>query len=94
MLVLSRRSGESIRVGDDIEIQVLLVKGTGDQAVVRLGIKAPRSVTILRDEVYQDVVEANRQSLQPEGALPESLLNAVRPESPAEGRGRSGTDAT
>ncbi len=82
MLVLTRRLEESILIGDDIEIKVLQVRGTGPQAVVRLGIVAPKSVTILRKEIYDEVVAANRQAAQPAASLPAELLRALRvPES-------------
>jgi carbon storage regulator len=48
MLVLTRRPGESIRIGDDIELHVVAA-GTGK---VRLGVVAPRSVRVDRREVY------------------------------------------
>ena len=50
MLVLTRKSNQSIRIGDDIEVSVLAI--TGDK--VRIGIEAPRSVPVLRSEVYSE----------------------------------------
>lgn len=58
MLVLSRKVGERIRIGDDIEIVVLEL--SRDQ--VRVGITAPRSVTVHRQEVYAEIAEANRMA--------------------------------
>lgn len=55
MLVLSRRQGESIVIGNHVTITVLEVRG--DQ--IRLGIDAPRSVTVHREEVYRRVLEEN-----------------------------------
>lgn len=49
MLVLSRKNGESIKIGEDIEIQVLQSQGNR----VRLGIKAPKSVSIQRTELCE-----------------------------------------
>ena len=49
MLVLARAENETIRIGDDIEIVVVSIRGNR----VRLGIKAPKSVTIDRQEVYE-----------------------------------------
>lgn len=49
MLSLTRREGETIKIGDDIELTVLEVVGRQ----VRLGISAPKDVTILREEVAQ-----------------------------------------
>jgi carbon storage regulator len=56
MLVLTRRRGERIMIGDEIVVTVLEVNG--DQ--VRIGIDAPRSVGVFREEVYEEVAEANR----------------------------------
>jgi carbon storage regulator len=56
MLVLSRRLGENIRIGDDIKVVVLDVKG----GQVKLGIEAPLSVQVHRQEIYQRIQEANR----------------------------------
>jgi carbon storage regulator len=60
MLVLTRKLDEAIIIGDQIEIRVVQVRGTGDGAVVRLGISAPKDVTVLRREVYDEVVAANQ----------------------------------
>lgn len=78
MLVLTRRLNESILIGDDIEIRIVQVRGSGDQAVVRIGINAPKHITVLRKEVYDEVVAANRQSAQVATALPADLLQAVQ----------------
>jgi carbon storage regulator len=55
MLTLTRSVGESIRIGEDIEVYVVEVRG----GTVRLGFKAPREVTIHREEVYRQITEAN-----------------------------------
>ena len=60
MLVLSRKKGESIMIGDGIELVV--VETTGD--TVRLGIKAPKDVEILRKEVYEQIQASNREAVQ------------------------------
>lgn len=56
MLVLTRRLNQSIKIGDDIEITVIEVRG--DQ--VRLGVSAPRDVTVHRKEVYLQIQQENR----------------------------------
>lgn len=56
MLILTRRVGENIVVGDDIVISVMEVRGDA----VRLGIQAPRSVTVHREEVYRELQQANK----------------------------------
>ena len=53
MLVLTRKSNESIMIGDEIEISVLAI--TGEK--VRIGIEAPRSVPVFRREVYIEIRE-------------------------------------
>lgn len=56
MLVLTRKSGEVIRIGDDITVTVMDIRGKQ----VRLGIQAPASTIVHREEVYQRVQEENR----------------------------------
>jgi len=58
MLVLSRRIGEKIAVGNDVIIEVLSVSGEG----IRLGIIAPKETAVHRYEVFVDIEEANRAS--------------------------------
>lgn len=58
MLALSRKENESIMIGNDIEITILEVKGEQ----VKLGITAPKSVPIYREEVYTQIKEANREA--------------------------------
>ena len=55
MLVLTRKPGEKILIGDDIVITVLDVRGDS----IRIGVDAPRGVKIQRDEVLRAVIEAN-----------------------------------
>jgi len=63
MLVLSRKTNQSIMIGDEIEITVLSVAGEK----VRLGIKAPREIPVYRDEVYSQV---NAQQLESDPVRP------------------------
>ena len=58
MLVLTRKSNESIMIGDDIEISILAI--SGEKA--RIGIEAPRSVPVFRKEVYNGLAEEERRS--------------------------------
>ena len=55
MLVLTRKPGQSIMIGDGVEVQVLSVAGEK----VRLGITAPRDVSIFRTEVYDRIESEN-----------------------------------
>ena len=70
MLVLSRKPGEGIRIGDDVEIQVLGIRGHE----VRLGFTAPNTVSIHRQEIYARMEqEANGRpaARQPQAVQPE-----------------------
>lgn len=65
MLALSRKQGESIVVGNDIEITILEIKG--DQ--VKIGIKAPKSVPVYRKELYVQITDANREAIKQADAI-------------------------
>ena len=58
MLALSRKENESIMIGNEIEVTVLEIKG--DQ--VKIGIKAPKNVSIYREEIYAQIQEANKEA--------------------------------
>lgn len=76
MLVLTRRPGQSIRIGDDVTITVVEVRG--DQ--IRLGIEAPRSVGVHRLEVLAQIAEQNAEAAQ--GGAPgdvEAVLSLLGP---------------
>ena len=73
MLVLSRRSGESVVLGDDITVTVLEVRGD----VVRIGIDAPRSVKVHRAELLAQLEESNRQAASPSDDLVAQLSQAL-----------------
>jgi len=60
MLILTRRIGESITIGDHIKIYVVDVKGKQ----VRLGIEAPLETHVHRQEVYQKILEENKSAAQ------------------------------
>ncbi|MBR3103165.1 MAG: carbon storage regulator CsrA [Lachnospiraceae bacterium] len=59
MLALSRKKGEALVVGNNIEITILEVKG--DQ--IKIGIKAPKEVPIYRKEVYEQIQQANKEAM-------------------------------
>ena len=69
MLVLTRRSGESLRIGTDVRITV--ISSTGTQ--VRLGIEAPAHVAVHREEVFERIASANREAAE----LPVAALEAI-----------------
>ncbi|MBR4777981.1 MAG: carbon storage regulator CsrA [Lachnospiraceae bacterium] len=60
MLALSRKVNESIMLGNDIEVTVLEIKG--DQ--VKIGIKAPKNVSIFRKEIYLQIEEENKKAAE------------------------------
>jgi carbon storage regulator len=60
MLVLSRQRDETIMIGDDIEVTVVDIRGDK----VRLGINAPKEVTVHRKEVYEAIRRENRAAAQ------------------------------
>ena len=59
MLVISRKKGESLLIGDDIEITVEKI----DSSSVKISIKAPKEKVILRKEVYERVKEENSNAI-------------------------------
>lgn len=74
MLVLTRKLNQSIKIGDDVEITVIEVRG--DQ--VRLGVTAPRNVAVHRNEVYLQIQQENRAaSAAPTVSALDSLSDAV-----------------
>lgn len=62
MLILNRKAGESIILGDNIEVKILEVQ----DGKIKIGIQAPKDITILRKEVYDAVIEENKKSLNTE----------------------------
>lgn len=62
MLVLARRLNESIMIGDNIEVVVIDIKG--DQ--VKLGIKAPKKITVHRKEIYEEIQQENIAAMSSE----------------------------
>jgi len=76
MLILARRIGESIVIGDQVEVSVVDIKG--DQ--VKLGINAPRAVPVFRSEVYPAIQEENRRAAAASpGSLPRLERLGVEP---------------
>jgi carbon storage regulator len=73
MLVLSRRVGESVMIGDDVVVTVLDVRGE----VVRLGVAAPRSVAVHREELLAEIARTNQDSASPRSHTVSALKRAV-----------------
>jgi carbon storage regulator len=60
MLILTRRVGETLMVGDDVTVTVLGVKGNQ----VRIGVNAPKDVSVHREEIYQRIQKEKSESNQ------------------------------
>ena len=71
MLVLGRRTGENIRIGDDIKVIVLEVRG----GQIKLGIEAPLHIQVHREEIYERIQRQNRRAA---GMSPADLTEAAR----------------
>ncbi len=71
MLVLSRREGESIMIGDNIEVCITRI----EPDAVKIGVIAPREMPVFRDEVYRRIRESNLSAVrQMDAALPQIRL--------------------
>ena len=79
MLVLSRKTNESVLIGTDILVTVLEIRGD----TVRLGIQAPRDVAVHREEVFEAIQEENRQAAGPTDEAVRSFAEKVRGERPS-----------
>ena len=60
MLIITRKKGESLMIGDDIEITISKI----DDGSVKIGINAPKNISILRKELYEEVMEENKQAIK------------------------------
>ncbi len=63
MLILTRRVGEMLKIGDNVDVTILSVKGNQ----VRIGINAPKDVTVHREEIYSRIKEEGKQQQPPSG---------------------------
>ncbi|MGP4077718.1 carbon storage regulator CsrA [Halobacillus sp. K22] len=72
MLILNRKEGESIRIGDDVEIKIVSIEG----GQVKVGIEAPRNVAIHRQEIYASIQEENTEA----ATLSKNLLDMLKNE--------------
>jgi len=87
MLVLTRKSGESVKIGDEIRIIVMEVKGRQ----VRIGVEAPTSISIHREEIYNRIQQENLMaaSMRSGDLAPLSkLLDKANPGAVRPGAGR------
>jgi carbon storage regulator len=85
VLVLSRRVGESVVIGDNVTVTVLEVRGD----VIRVGVDAPREIAVHRRELLEELAETNRAAASPDDRAVASLASLISrrpaPEPPAHG---------
>ena len=74
MLVLTRRPGESIVVGQDIVVTVIEIKG----GQVRIGIDAPREIDVYREEIYEQVRQENLSAVANADKIREAVRDQAR----------------
>jgi carbon storage regulator len=70
MLIITRKKGESLMIGEDIEIIISKI----DDGSVKIGIKAPKDVSILRKELYDEVERENREAIK----VDLNVLNSIK----------------
>ena len=73
MLALSRKKGEAIMVGNNVEISILDIKG--DQ--IKIGIQAPKEIPVYRKEVYIQIEEENREAVLNSGIAMNNLKKFI-----------------
>lgn len=78
MLILSRKPGESVVIDGHIRVKVVRVEGD----VVKLGIEAPVTVPVHRQEVYEEIQRSNQQALTKQSSPLPKLAGAARPAVP------------
>jgi carbon storage regulator len=82
MLVLSRHRDESIMIGDDVVVTIVDIRGDK----VRLGIEAPQSIPVHRQEVYEAIQRENRRAAQTDPEATRDVRPAQEPRAPRDAR--------
>jgi len=73
LLVLTRKLGESVQIGENVTIMVLSVQGKS----VKIGVTAPRDISVYRKEVYDRIVEENKRAAEAITAESANMLMGV-----------------
>ncbi|WP_213995819.1 carbon storage regulator CsrA [Tepidanaerobacter syntrophicus] len=76
MLILTRKSGEGILIGNDIVIKIFEIEGDR----VKIGIDAPKSMKVLRQELYEDISRENKMAASAGEAAFDKLLKNLKEE--------------
>ncbi len=71
MLVLTRKTGQKLIIANDIQVTILETRGDS----VKLGIEAPKNISIYREEIYQEILKANKEAT--EGVTATDLNEAI-----------------
>ncbi|MEF2243949.1 carbon storage regulator CsrA [Paenibacillus sp. IITD108] len=74
MLVLKRKVGEVVKIGDNIEVHILAVEGD----VIKIGFEAPKNVQILRSELYEEIRAENVQAGSQKEEQSKQLLDFLK----------------
>ncbi|MBD3346248.1 MAG: carbon storage regulator CsrA [Chitinivibrionales bacterium] len=74
MLVLTRKLGESIRIGDNIVVKVVDL----DNRHVKLGIDAPKNIAVNREEIYERIQKENKAASEAQDSKLKDIANALR----------------
>jgi carbon storage regulator len=74
MLILTRKPGESIRIGDTISIKIIEL----DNRHVKLGIDAPRSISVNREEIYDRIQKENQAAASGETSTLKNIADLLR----------------
>ena len=84
MLILTRKSGEGVRIGDAITLKIIEIRGNQ----VRLGVDAPKDMAVHREEIYALIQEQNRAAASSSPANPDLLVSVWKEQKKKRSAGR------